>query len=379
MNILHLYKSAPPEDIGGIGVVIQNITRHGGTQGMHHRVLVCTRSAEFHRLTWPCGTEVYCCPQLFSLASMPVSLEFRRQFRALLEWADLLHFQHPFPLQDLLYLLERRKGPMPPAVVSYQSDVVRQRFFNMFYTPVARAFLRSVEAVVASSPQYVESSALLQSLGRPVEVIPLGIDPDNYPQVDPEVSARLEQQLGRGFFLFLGSLRYYKGLMYLVEAALKTGLPVVIAGRGTLERELRRRAEGAENIHFVPDVGEPEKVALLSLARAFVFPSHLRSEAFGISLLEAQMMRLPLITCDLGTGTSHVNEAGVTGLVIPPADSVALAEAMVELYSDSDRCREMGAAGHARFKRMFTAKEMAEHYSRLYHRLLEQRASRSDH
>lgn len=374
MNILHLYKSAPPEDIGGIGVVIQNIARHGNTPGMHHRVLVCTRSAEFHRLTWPCGTEVYCCPQLFSLASMPVSLEYRRQFRSLLEWADLLHFHHPFPMQDLLYLLERRKGLMPPAVVTYHSDVVRQRFFNALYTPLARAFLRSVEAVVASSPQYLESSTLLQSLGRPVEVIPLGIDPEDYPQVDPQVKTRLEQQLGRGFFLFLGALRYYKGLVYLVEAARKTGLPVVIAGRGPMEETLHRQAAGAENIRFLSDVDEPTKVTLLSLARAFVFPSHLRSEAFGISLLEAQMMRLPLITCDIGTGTSHVNEAGVSGLLVPPADSTALAEAMSELNSDPDRCREMGAAGQARFQQLFTAREMAQRYQNLYARLHEQRS-----
>jgi len=328
LNVLHLYKTAPPEDIGGVGVVIQNITRHARASGTQHRVLVCTRSTEFHTQT----------------ASMPVSLEYRRQFRALLEWADLLHFHHPFPLQDLLYLLERRKAPMPPAVVTYHSDVVRQRFFNTLYTPLARAFLRSVESVVATSPNYVQSSSLLQSLDRPVDIIPLGITPEDYPLVDPQVAARLEQQVGQGFFLFLGALRYYKGLMYLVEAARQTGLPVVIAGRGPMEKTLRQQAAGADNIRFLSDVDEQAKVALLSLARAFVFPSHLRSEAFGISLLEAQMMRLPLITCDIGTGTSYVNEAGVTGLLVPPADSAALAGAMVELNSDPDRCREMGVA-----------------------------------
>jgi len=228
---------------------------------------------------------------------------------------------------------------------------------------------------VATSPQYVKSSVLLQSLGRPVEVIPLGIDPEDYPQVDPEVSAGLEKQVGQGFFLFLGALRYYKGLVYLVEAARKTGLPVVIAGRGPMEKTLRQQATGADNIRFLTDVDEQEKVALLSLARAFVFPSHLRSEAFGISLLEAQMMRLPLITCEIGTGTSYVNEAGVTGMVIPPADSEALAEAMVELHPDPDRCREMGAAGQVRFMRMFTARAMADRYHRLYCRLHDRQAT----
>jgi len=374
LNVLHLYKSAPPEDIGGVGVVIQNITRHTSAPDVHHRVLVCTRAADFHVLKWPCGTEVFFCPQVFSLASMPVSLEYRRQFRALLAWADVLHFHHPFPLQDLLYLLEQRKHPMPPAVVTYHSDVVRQRFFNALYAPVARRFLRSVEAVVATSPNYVQSSPLLQSMERSVEVIPLGIDPDDYPPLDPQVVARLERQVGRGFFLFLGALRYYKGLVYLIEAAQKTGIPVVIAGRGGTEQMLQCKAAGASHIHFLRDVGEEEKMALLSLARVFVFPSHLRSEAFGISLLEAQMMRLPLITCDIETGTSYVNEAGKTGLVIPPADSAALAQAMTELNGNPERCREMGAAGQARFMRLFTARTMADRYHRLYCSLYGQQA-----
>jgi rhamnosyl/mannosyltransferase len=374
LNVLHLYKSAPPEDIGGVGVVIQNIARYSSVQGVRHKVLVCTREAEFHTRQWPCGTEVLFCPQMVSIASMPVSWSYYQRFKQSLEWADLLHFHHPFPLQDLLYLTHLRKQEMPPAVVTYHSDVVRQRLFNGVYQPLAKRFLRSVDAVVATSSNYVGSSRVLASLKRPVEVIPLGINPLVYPPVYPQVQSRLKQQVGQGFCLFLGALRYYKGLSYLVEAAKRTGIPVVIAGRGNMEAQLRREAEGAANIHFLTSVSEEEKVALLSLAQVFVFPSHLRSEAFGISLLEAQMMRLPLISCEIETGTSFVNQQDVTGLVIPPADSAALAHAMERLYNDPALCRKMGFAGHARFMGMFTAQKMASRYLALYRRLLQVKA-----
>jgi rhamnosyl/mannosyltransferase len=302
---------------------------------------------------------------------MPVSWRYYQQFKQTLEWADLLHFHYPFPLQDLLYLTHLRKQAMPPAVVTYHSDVVRQRLFNVLYQPLAKRFLRSVDAVVATSSNYVGSSRVLASLKRPVEVIPLGINPLAYPPVYPQVQSRLKQQVGQGFCLFLGALRYYKGLSYLVEAAKKTGIPVVIAGRGSMEAQLRRESEGVANIHFLTSVSEEEKVALLSLAHVFVFPSHLRSEAFGISLLEAQMMRLPLISCEIGTGTSFVNLHNVTGLVVPPANSFALAQAMERLYNDPALCRKMGFAGHDRFMSMFTAQKMASRYHALYRSLLQ--------
>ncbi|WP_206839019.1 glycosyltransferase [Marinobacterium iners] len=371
MNVLHLYKSAPPEDIGGVGVVIQNISRYSSVQGVRHRVLVCTKASELRVEQWPCGAEVYFCPQMTTLASMPFSVNYLRQFKQLLDWANILHFHHPFPLQDLLYLSARLRRRMPPAVVTYHSDVVRQRFFNLLYTPLARKFLRSVDTVVATSPNYVQSSMLLKTLDRQVDVIPLGVNPLTYPPVYPQVQARLREQVGEGFCLFLGALRYYKGLSYLINAARETGIPVVIAGRGEMEPQLRHEASGASNIHFITEVSEEEKVALLSLAQIFVFPSHVRSEAFGISLLEAQMMRLPLITCEIETGTSYVNQADVTGLIVPPADSLALAEAMRRLHDDPSLCRKMGFAGYARFLGMFTAQEMASRYLQLYRNMCE--------
>lgn len=82
------------------------------------------------------------------------------------------------------------------------------------------------------------------------------------------------------------------------------------------------------------------------------------------------MLGLPLITCEVGTGTSYVNEAGKTGLVVPPADSDALAQAMLELESDPARCERMGKASHERFIQLFTAESMSRKYLNLYRQLV---------
>ncbi|WP_151704809.1 glycosyltransferase [Nitrincola alkalilacustris] len=364
IRVLHLYKTAPPEDIGGVGVCIANITATTAPQGVQHRVLVTTRESSSRIERWACGTEVFFCPQNFSFASLPFSLEMLRQFRRLSEWADIVQFHHPFPVQDLLHLFQRKRRYR--SIVTYHSDVVRQKITGAVYALLNRPFLQSVDRVVATSQNYIDSSPVLQRFLTKTQVIHLGLNPEGLEHVPSQRMTDLEAKLGRGFFLFLGALRYYKGLTFLVDAARQTGLPLVIAGKGELEGELRAQAAGASNIRFITDVDEVDKWALLSLASVFVFPSHLRSEAFGISLLEAQIAKLPLITCELGTGTSFVNSDRQTGLVIPPANSKALAQSMLDLADNPTQRKIFGEAGHQRFHELFTSRVMGEAYLKLY-------------
>ena len=109
--------------------------------------------------------------------------------------------------------------------------------------------------------------------------------------------------IGQNFFVFVGVLRYYKGLHILMEAAQNSAWPVVVIGAGPVENALREQARelGLLNVKFLGGVSEEDKVAILKLSYALVFPSHLRSEAFGISLLEGAMFGKPLISSEIGT------------------------------------------------------------------------------
>ena len=80
----------------------------------------------------------------------------------------------------------------------------------------------------------------------------------------------------------------------------------------------------------------------------FPFPSHLRSEAFGISLLEGAMFGKPMISSEIGTGTSYINIAGETGLVVPPNAPQALHEAMRQLWEHPEQAAQMGARAEER-------------------------------
>jgi glycosyltransferase involved in cell wall biosynthesis len=364
LRILHVYKSYYPDTVGGIEQVIAQLATALRPFGDESRVFTLSPDAQPPVLARPEG-EVHRCRSILEISSTPMSVTAFAEFRRQLAWADVVHYQFPWPFADLLHLTCARGKP---SVVSYQSDVVRQKFLLHAYAPVMRRFLRSVDAVVATSPQYRDSSPVLRTLARDVQVIPNGIDESSYPAPDAHRLAGWRELVGEDFFLFVGVLRYYKGLETLLRAARGFGGRIVIAGTGPEAEHLQQFAarEGLANVRFVGSVTEEDKMCLLQLARAFVFPSHLRSEAFGMSLLEAAMCGKPMISCEIGTGTSFVNEDRVTGYTVAAEDPEALRGAMQMLLADAAHARQLGHAARERHRGMFTARHMAQAYRRVY-------------
>jgi rhamnosyl/mannosyltransferase len=173
------------------------------------------------------------------------------------------------------------------------------------------------------------------------------------------------QRVGTGFFLFVGAPRYYKGLPYLIEGARIARVQLVLAG---VSAEQMRPA--SENIKVLGHITEEDKAALFALARAVVLPSHLRSEAYGLVLLEAARAGRPMICCELGTGTTYVNVAGETGLVVEPANALALAGAMRALAGDDALAARLGRAAQTRFDQFFGADVMGRSYDEIYRSVL---------
>ncbi|HEX7642280.1 MAG TPA: glycosyltransferase family 4 protein [Burkholderiaceae bacterium] len=372
MRILHVFKTYYPDSYGGVEQVIRQLS--GGTSklGCTNRVFTLSpHGAELPFLDEG-GTAIVRAQTQWEAASTPISFSALPLFRKEAARADLIHYHYPWPFGDLLHLMA---GSGKPALLTYHSDVVRQRTLKYAYAPLMRRFFAKVRAVAPTSPNYVESSPLLQRYRDKISVIPLGLDEAGYAQPD---AARLEhwrREAGSAFFLFVGVLRYYKGLHILLEACAGSPVPVVIAGAGPMEAELKRQAArlGLTNVKFVGAVPDDDKIALLALCRGVVFPSHLRSEAFGITLLEGAMFGKPLISCEIGTGSSYVNIDGVTGIVTPPNDPAALRAAMRRLADDAALAEQMGRGARERFDTLFTADHMARSYVALYRKVLENR------
>jgi rhamnosyl/mannosyltransferase len=289
-------------------------------------------------------------------------------FRRLAVQSDVLHFLHPWPYADLMQVLT---GVKTPAVLTYVSDVVRQRWLGRAYAPLMWRTLRNMRAIVANCPAYVRTSPVLSdpAIHGKVRVIPLGIVEESYPaQGDESIFSRLGLAGDEPYFLFIGVLRYYKGLHTLIEAARQVEARIVIVGSGPEGQKLRTFADqsAATNVLFAGQVSDEEKVALLKRCRAMVLPSHLRSEAYGMVLVEASIFGRPLVSCEIGTGTSYVNAHEESGLVVPPANPTELAGALNTLLYDSKLAESFGRGARARYERLFSGPALGRAYANLF-------------
>jgi len=368
LNVLQFYRTYMPESQGGVEEAIRQICIASGKYGVSHRVLTLARTCSVETVDRPEATVIRA-PLHLDPASCSMGMGLFKLYREQAQWADVIHMHYPWPFADLVHMLT---GVRKPVVLTYHSDIIRQRHLETIYKPLRALFLKRVQAVVATSPNYLASSTLLNRLADKCTVIPLGLSPTSNDSPSEEARAFVQRAYGSGYYLFVGVLRYYKGLHTLLEASARTGLKVVIAGRGPEEGRLRQLATdlGVRNVHFAGFVSEDIKHALLEKCRAVVFPSYVRSEAFGVALLEGQLHAKPLITCEIGTGTTFVNLANETGLVIPANDAEALAGAMLKIEQDPSLARDMGLAGRDRLASVFSGDLVGKAYFELYENVM---------
>lgn len=366
MRILHFYKTYYPDTWGGIEQVIRQVCSATSKLGAVNQILTLTPQRRGGELLID-GQRVLRLSQDFEIASNSFSMRAIPALARMAAQADVVHYHFPWPFMDLAHFVARVKTP---SIVTYHSDIIRQKNLLRVYRPLRDRFLRSVDRIVATSPNYLASSEALQNYHEKTEIITYGLDQASYPQASETELQAWRLRLAPRFFLFVGVLRYYKGLHILLEALRGLDYPVVIVGNGPEEKKLKQQASaiGLKNIIFTGAVSEQDKAALLQLCYAFVFPSHLRSEAFGISLLEAAMAGKPLISCEIGTGTSYVNIHDETGLCVPPS-AEAVRCALTTLWQAPGLASAMGQRAVARYHALFSAENMAQKYMTLYRSL----------
>ena len=323
-KVLHIYKTYYPDGVGGVQESIREIGLYTRNFGLSHTVFTLSENPHPQELTID-GILIHREKQMGELLSCPIgSLESFRRLKQMATNSDVIVYHYPWPFGDLLSFFICDK----PSVVLYHSDIVRQKISGIIYAPLRDIFLKRASLIVATSENYAKSSRILQKYRHKLKIIPLTSVENKYPE-DSGIIEKLKLE-NRKFVLFVGVLRYYKGLDTLVKAAKYINSPVVIAGDGPEWNHLLYLKEqiGAENVLFTGKITDAEKKALYQKAAVFVFPSNTRSEAYGVSLAEAAMYGIPMVSCEIGTGTSFINIDNVTGFVVPPNNYISLSEAI---------------------------------------------------
>jgi rhamnosyl/mannosyltransferase len=359
LRVVHIYKDYPPV-LGGIEKHLRDLALGLPSYGIEVAVVAC--SQERHtRLIQDGPTKVVLLAKHFQISSAPVSLAMPFVLRRL--EPDLVHVHLPYPPGELAALVSGR-----PAVCTYHSPVVRQRVLGTLTAPITRALLRKTRKIVVSNPRIAVKLGD-QGLDSKTVVIPFGVDlqrfrpPDRHEDHD-HTHTRL---------LFLGRFRYYKGLPVLLQALSRVpSVTLTLAGDGPDRQRLELLVEALsiqERVAFVGNVPEDELPSLYRSHDIFVLPSDRPSETFGIAMLEAMACGLPCISTELSTGTSWLNLNGTTGLVVPPGDAAALADAMQQLAADGELRRRMGTAARRRAEE-FPAEAMLLATAELYRQVL---------
>jgi glycosyltransferase involved in cell wall biosynthesis len=367
VKVLHVYRTYFPDPQGGLQEALRQICLAVRPFGIDNTIFTLSPEPDPAVLDRD-EARVVRCRSWAAPASCDIGgpAAFRR-FRELADAADVIHYLFPWPFADLLH----RSAPAgKPSVMTYVSDIVRQRWLRRAYAPLMWGTLQNMSAIIANAPVYARTSPVLSdpAVADRVTCIPLGIDENSYPREADEGVIRRLDLIDETYFLFVGVLRYYKGLHQLVRAAQQVNAKIVVAGSGPEEPSLRRLAAklGTSNVIFAGQVSDAEKVALIRGCRALVLPSHLRSEAYGMVLVEAAMLGRPMICCEIGTGTSFVNADGETGLVVTPNDPQALATAMDRLLQDDCLARTMGFAARRRYERLFSGEVLGRAYAEVF-------------
>ena len=360
MKILHVYKDYFPI-LGGIENYMKVLAETAAREG--HQVIASVCNTKAGTIVEDLNdVKVIKSGRLATLASMPIS--FGQPLAVLRLKPDVVHVHSPYPLGELSAWLFKAKVPL---VITHHSDVVRQKGWLQLYGPLLRRVLQRADRILPTSPRYIETSPWLGPVKDKCTVVPLGIDHQRFTPPPAPFD-------GPPTLIFVGRLRYYKGLDTLLHAMVE--LPDVqlnVVGIGPMEQEWKALTESLgiqEQVHFLGEVSDEDLPKQYHQATMFVLPSNARSEAFGMVLLEAMASGLPCVSTELGTGTSWVVQHGVTGQVVPAKAPAAMAKAIRAMLSDPAQLAEMGQAGRQRVEEEFTYQRMNERVMAVYQDLV---------
>jgi L-malate glycosyltransferase len=278
---------------------------------------------------------------------------------------------------NVVHFHTSRAHSMAPFARGFGSTLVVTR--RMDYRPnrVFAPYLynRAVDGVVAISGGVADSLAAAGVGRQHITVVNSGVDCDRFrpPTSDERAAARSALEISDGEFLIsaVGALEQRKGHRYLIEATgalvrteKSVKLKCLIAGQGAIgpllqnEVALLRRAD---RIKLIGRIDDPRQ--LLWASDIFAMPS--LKEGLGVAALEAMASALPVIASDVG-GLRDVVVPERTGIIVPPANTDAIASAIKRLVESAELRAHMGAAARARVVENYSMEQMAAQTLALY-------------
>jgi phosphatidylinositol alpha-mannosyltransferase len=308
-------------------------------------------------------------PSAGSVARITLSPMLSSPVKAVLEREqfDIIHLHDPLYSTLTLTVLRHSKATNIGTFHAFQKTRIPYHLISPLFQG---AFNRLHGRIAVSEPA---KSFISGYFPAEYNIIPNGIDFKRFSTPLPPIEKLRDGKLN---ILFVGRAEKRKGLNFLLEAypSIKREVPqsrLVIAGPETRQKyEPMARKMALEDVVFTDYVPNDDLPAYYQTCNVFCSPAT-GGESFGIILLEAMAASRAIVASDID-GYASLMSNGVEGLMVPPKDTTALANAVIELLKDGKKRREMGERGLHKAERYSwsnIAKTINEYYICIHNEL----------
>jgi len=307
--------------------------------------------------------------------SMPLSFDFIRKFRKLHHRHDIIHIHLPNPWAVITVLLFSKAHNI---IVTYHSDIKKQRFFLFFYKPLLKKFLTTrVSRIITTSDRLKIHSSILKKFKKKTTVIPLGIDFSTLTENKMFYQKLTAKYKDETVILFVGRLVYYKGCSYLINAfkPLSDKAILIIVGEGNMKKKmvsLTNKLGISNRVQFISSLPKDWLNAYYKLADIFVLPSIAETEAYGLVQIEAMYHKTAIISTNLPTGVPFVNKNNESGYIVPPRNSKRLKQKIDRLLLNKIIMNKFKKNSHQRALKLFDSKKMTIETTALYKKIIKE-------
>ena len=297
---------------------------------------------------------------------------------------DLLHVHYAIPHSVsalLAHDMLATRGIRLPFITTLHGTDITLVGLDRSYLPITRYGIERSDGVTAISAHLRDRTRDAFNISRPIEVIRNFVNCDFY-QRQPELVAQRRPQFAKPnerLFVHLSNFRPVKRVLDAVEvfARVAKSIParLMMIGDGpdrSAAEYLARRYNVLDRTHFL---GKQENVnELLPLADLMLMPSEM--ESFGLAALEAMACCVPAIATRVG-GVPELITDGEDGLLFPVGDVESMANAAIDLLSNSARLETMARAARSTAQRNFCASRIIPQYEAFYEQTLAEKVNQA--
>lgn len=298
------------------------------------------------------------------LKSQPLNLRYPL-LKKMIKEADVIHHHYPFPTIELTLLRYLKRMNNKKFIITWHANIKNSRWswIEKIYNPIIEKLLDRADAIIVTSPQLLESSIILQKYKEKVNVIPLSFDPKY-----AAIKAKIYPENRVFEVLFVGKLRKYKGLEYLIKSIVELNVKLKIVGNGEELHNLKSLVDElniSNKVSFISNASDLELKGMYENADLFVLPSINEAEAFGVVQLEAMANALPVINTKLDSGVPYVSLNNVSGITVEPKNIESLKIAIEKISTNKDLYELYSLNALERVKG-FSRDKMSETYLNIY-------------